>query len=68
MVQSNRHPVNIVTDHAVIKGIVTCILLSTMDLNKANIKLAKAANYLLQFNLQIYYIPGPLNIILDALS
>ena len=68
MVQSNRHPVNIVTDHAATKGIVTCILLSTMDLNKANIKLAKAANYLLQFNLQIYYIPGPLNIILDALS
>jgi RNase H-like domain found in reverse transcriptase/Reverse transcriptase (RNA-dependent DNA polymerase)/Integrase zinc binding domain/Chromo (CHRromatin Organisation MOdifier) domain len=68
MVQSNRNPVQILTDHAATASIVTCTSLNTMDLNKANIKLAKAANYLSQFNLAVHYIPGALNVIPDALS
>lgn len=68
MVQSNRSPVQILTDHAATQGIVTCASLNTMDLNKANIKLAKAANYLSQYELAIHHIPGILNVIPDALS
>ena len=42
--------------------------MNTMDLNKANLKLANAANYLSQFKLKIYHIPGKLNVVPDALS
>ncbi|KAL2148868.1 hypothetical protein VTH82DRAFT_1554 [Thermothelomyces myriococcoides] len=33
-----------------------------MDLAKANLKLANAINYLSGFNLNIFYIPGTLNV------
>ena len=68
MVQSSREPVNIITDHAATKGILTHTSLQTMDLNKANLKLAGIANYLSQFNLRIFHLPGILNVVPDALS
>ena len=68
MVQSNRLPVNILTDHSPAKGIVEHASLTTMDLDKANLKLAKVANYLSQFDLKVFHVPGVLNIIPDALS
>lgn len=68
MVQSNEHPLNILTDHAPTSGIVTHTSLKTMDLAKANIKLANAANWLSQFEIKIFYIPGTLNVVPDALS
>lgn len=68
LIQSNKKPVTIFTDHAATKGIVTHTSMNTLDLNKANPRLANAANYLSQFELQIFHIPGPLNVVPDALS
>ncbi|KAL0937786.1 uncharacterized protein CTRU02_207517 [Colletotrichum truncatum] len=68
LVQSNRNPVQILTDHAATKGILTHTSLRTMDLNKANLRLASAANYLSQFNLNVTHVPGKLNVVPDALS
>ncbi len=68
MIQSNANPVNILTDHAATRGIVTHTSLITADLAKANLKLANAANYLSQFELKIFHIPGTLNVVPDALS
>ena len=59
MVQSNRHPVNILTDHAATRGIVKHTSLATMDLAKANLKLANAAN--LAFAVRAEYLPHPWN-------
>jgi hypothetical protein len=68
MVQSNSHPLVVLTDHAPTRGIVTHKSLKTMDLAKANLKLANAANWLSQFELSIHHIPGTLNVVPDALS
>ncbi|KDN69113.1 hypothetical protein CSUB01_12601, partial [Colletotrichum sublineola] len=68
LVQSNKHEVIILTDHAAAKGIITHTSLRTLDLNKANLKLANAANYLSQFRLKIFHVPGKLNVVPDALS
>ncbi|KAL2148467.1 hypothetical protein VTH82DRAFT_2387 [Thermothelomyces myriococcoides] len=37
-----------------------------MDLAKANLKLANTANYLSRFNLNIFHIPGTLNVSLEG--
>src|SRR5581483_8959772 len=68
MIQSNERPVNVLTDHAATKGVVKHTSLATMDLAKANLKLANAANYLSMFELNIFHIPGVLNVVPDALS
>ena len=68
IVQSNQQPINILTDYATTKSIVKHTSLVTIDLAKANIKLANAVNQLLQFKLNIYYIAGVLNVVPNALS
>jgi hypothetical protein len=68
MIQSNQQTVNIITDHSPAKGIIEHTSLATMDLDKANLKLAKIANYLSQFDLKVFHIPGVLNVVPDALS
>ncbi|KAL2018425.1 hypothetical protein VTK56DRAFT_844 [Thermocarpiscus australiensis] len=68
MIQSNSQPANILTDHAATRGIVKHTSLNTLDLAKANLKLANAANWLSQFELNIFHIPGTLNVVPDALS
>ena len=44
IIQSNRQPTNILTDHTATKGIVKHTSLNTMDLTKANLKLTNATN------------------------
>lgn len=68
LVQSSSFPVNILTDHSATSGIVKHTSLNTVDLNKANPRLANAANYLSQFSLNVFHIPGYLNVVPDALS
>ena len=67
IIQSNRQPTNILTDYAATKGIVKHTSLNTIDLAKANLKLANAANWLSQFELNIFHVPRELNIVLNAL-
>ena len=67
MIQSNRQPTNILIDHATTKGIVKYTSLNTIDLAKANLKLANATNWLSQFELNIFYVPRELNIVPNAL-
>ena len=55
-------------DHAAIKGIVKYISFNTIDLAKANLKLANVTNQFSQFELNIFYIPRELNIVPDVLS
>ena len=68
IIQSNRQPTNILTDHVAIKGIIKYTSLNTIDLTKANLKLTNATNQLSQFKLNIFYVPRELNIIPNALS
>ena len=67
IIQSNRQPTNILTDYAATKGIVKYTSFNTIDLTKANLKLANVANWLSQFELNIFYISRELNIVSDAL-
>ena len=67
IIQSNRQPTNILIDYTTIKGIIKYTSLNTIDLTKANLKLANATNQLSQFELNIFYIPRELNIIPNAL-
>ncbi len=68
IVQLNQQPTNILTNYTITKSIVKHTSLVTIDLAKANIKLANTANQLLQFKLNIYYIAGVLNVVPNALS
>ena len=68
IIQSNTLPVQVLTDHAATKRIVKHTSFVTLDLNKANLKLANATNWLSQFELRVYHIPGKTNVIPDALS
>ena len=67
IIQSNRQPTNILIDYTTIKGIVKYTSLNTIDLIKANLKLANATNWLSQFELNIFYVPRELNIVFNAL-
>lgn len=67
MIKSNQYLLNVLTDHAFIKGIVNYTSLNTANLAKANLKLANIANYLSKYNINIWHILGTINIILDIL-
>ena len=68
IIQSNRQPTNILIDYATTKGIVKYTSLNTIDLTKANLKLANTANWFSQFELNIFYVPREFNIVPNALS
>ena len=68
MVQSNQHPLNIITDHTATKGVVKHSIIQTTDLTKANPKLINTTNYLSKYETNFYYIPRKINVILDTLS
>jgi len=68
LLASTRLPVQVLTDHSATKGIVLQTSLATVDLNKANPRLAHAAIFLSSYNLRIWHIEGKLNIVPDALS
>ncbi|CZR65238.1 uncharacterized protein PAC_15138 [Phialocephala subalpina] len=58
MIQSNNHPVQVLTGHSATRDSAT----------KANMRLVIASSYLSQFNLEVRHIPGKTNIVPDALS
>lgn len=66
--QSCTKPVVILTDHGATRGIVNQTTLRTADVNKMNTKLMVASTFLSQFQLDVRYIPGRLNLVPDALS
>ncbi|KAL2017178.1 hypothetical protein VTK56DRAFT_2498 [Thermocarpiscus australiensis] len=68
MIHSSRLPVTVLTDHASTKGIVEQSNLDTSSTDRANRKLINASIYLSQYDLKVYYLPGRLNFVPDALS
>jgi Integrase zinc binding domain len=68
IVESAALPMQVFTDHGAITGIVRQRSLETESIDRANIGLVRASNYLQQFNLDVYHKPGREHIVPDALS
>jgi hypothetical protein len=68
MIQSIYEPAIILTDHTVTQGITTQISLVTTDTGHSNIRLVHISHYLSQFDLDICYITGRMNIVPNTLS
>ena len=58
----------VLIDHVAIKGIVEKSPLTTTSIEYSNCRLIYIAIYLSKYNLQIYYLSGQLNFVLDTLS
>ena len=58
----------VLTDYVATKGIIEKSPLTTISTEYSNCYLIYVAIYLSEYNLQIYYLPGRLNFILDTLS
>lgn len=68
MVDATEKPTVIFTDHAATTGIVKQTSLSTSSVDKLNMRLVRASQYLSQFRLDVRYKPGKQHIVPDALS
>ena len=68
MIQSNARPTVIITDHSAAIGIIKQTTLSSSSVDKVNLRLVRASQYLSQFSLDPYYKPGKEHIVPDALS
>jgi hypothetical protein len=68
MIQSSKHPVQVLTDHTATRGVCNQTSLVTTDASRSNMRLHHASQYLSQYNLDVHHIPGKLNIVPDALS
>ncbi len=68
MLYSSNLPVTVLTDYSVTKDIVDQTILNTNSTDRANRQLINALVYLSQYQLNVYYIPGRLNHVPDALS
>ena len=68
IIYSLNHLVVVLTDYTAIKGIVEKSPLTTTSTEYSNYYLICVAIYLSEYNLQIYYLPGQLNFVLDTLS
>ena len=68
MIHSSNHLVVVLTDYIATKGIVEKSPLTTISIERSNYRLIYIAIYLSEYNLQIYYLPGRLNFVLDTLS
>jgi hypothetical protein len=68
-IQSSRaKPTVVLTDHAATCGILKQTSLFTTDKARSNLRLQLSSEYLSQFALECYHIPGRSNVIADALS
>ncbi len=61
-------PIVVITDHESTKGIVNRTTLQTTLIDRANRRLVNALIYLSAYPLEIHYLLGRLNLVLDALS
>jgi len=69
MVEAAEHPVTIFTDHAATTGIAQQTSLTSSLVDRLNIRLIRASQYLSQFqNLKFVHVPGREHIVPDALS
>lgn len=66
--ESSEQPTRIYTDHAAILGIVKQTSLNTVSVEKLNLRLIRASEYLQRFRLDIKYKPGRSHFMPDALS
>jgi hypothetical protein len=67
MIQSSNHSVIVLTDYTSTRGVYERTNLNTSDVSKANMRLVHASVYLSQFDLDVRYYPGRLNIVPDIL-
>ncbi len=68
MLYSSRLLVNVLTDHVATRSIVEQTRLDTSSTNRANRRLITMSIYLSEYELKVYYLPGRLNYVPDALS
>ena len=68
MIKISDHSTIIYTDHGANSAIASQIKLSTINIDKLNMKLIRAFTYLSQFNLDIRHRSDKFNVISDALS
>ena len=61
-------PAVIYTDHSGTVGMDTATSLNSTSLERQNLRLVRASQFLLQFRLKVYHRPGKTNKIADALS
>ncbi|KAL8366740.1 hypothetical protein RB595_010549 [Gaeumannomyces hyphopodioides] len=64
---SNRNTV-VLTDHEATKGILAQTSLKTVSTDRANRRLVNTSVYLSAYPLDVYHMPGKLNLVPDALS
>lgn len=68
MIESSRQPTVVYTDHASTVGISTQTSMNTVALERLNLRLIRASQYIQQFRLQVFHRPGKSNTVADALS
>lgn len=68
LVESATQPVIVFTDHASTVGLSTQGSLNTVAVEKLNLRLVRASQYIQQFRLRVCHRPGTTNIVADALS
>ncbi len=68
MLHSSNHPIIVLTDHDSTRGIVAQTSLQTTSTDRANRRLVNASIYLSSYQLEVYHLPGRLNLVPDALS
>jgi hypothetical protein len=68
LLYSNNGCIVVFIDYNTIRGIVNSIILNTISTDRANRRFTNASVYLLVYFLDVYYMFGRLNFVLDALS
>ena len=68
MVEASEHPIIVYTDHATILEIVKQTSLNTVSVEKLNLRLVRASEYLQRFRLDVTYKPSRIHYPPDALS
>ncbi len=68
LLHSSNKRVVVLTDHEATRGIVNATSLNTSSTDRANRRLTNASVYLSAYPLDVYHMPGRLNLVPDALS
>ena len=66
--ESNHHLLNVLIDHVSTKNIINYVFFNTTDLVKVNLKLVNVTNYLSKYDINVWYILGVINVVLDVFS
>lgn len=68
MVLSSVRPTKVFTDHGAITGIIKQRSLKTTSMDRSNLFLVRASNFLQGFDLEVFHKPGKEHVVPDALS